>query len=566
MKVLKGTSLFPGLVKGIGCVYSNEQDGAIPHYSIPEKQLPNEIKKLDNALYKTMEFLNTGIERVSEPKAKQILNVHRLILDDKGLKDKLYKTIRKRKINAEHAVNDVFEEYIDIYDKKYGRIQELTHDLVYLRERILNAFSGIAGRFECPAIEDKPIIVVSQKLTPYMVFTIPKEKVLAFVTKEGGYTTHAMILARSLSVPIISGIDVSSDIKCSDKLLVDGFLGTVTVSPDKKTETKFLIKMKSHLKKADFCNIRKHISAKTKNNIRLKLSVNISRPKELELIKDFNYDSVGLLRTEFLFLNRVIPPTEEEQFNMYKSIAQESLGKTITIRLLDIGSDKLPSFFILPRQVNPDMEIKGARAVEVFYDVYLTQAKAILRASMFGNFRLLYPMISDFSDIETYKNLINDAKKSLRKEKIKFADRIKQGIMVETPAAALLADEFLKDIDYVNIGSNDLLQYTLAASRGNPVIENRYHILHPSILKLIEVVVKAGKKHNKEICLCGEVAAFEKFYPALLKLGIRSFSVAASKFSYLKCELMNMRYNAKTDILNKIYSARSKGELDKIFD
>lgn len=567
MKILKGVPVSPGLITGTVCLYSNEE-GDVPHYNISDGQVPNEIARLQESFEKTKYTMQDMIrisEEYSDRKAAEIFNAHMTILNDKGLFERVSTLIKEKKVNAEHAVNDIFEQYIDLYKTKRLHFRELMHDFMDLRDRILASFSGLSGHFECPIGERQPVIVASQRLTPYMVLNIPKENILAFVTKEGGYTTHATILARSIGVPVIYDIAVKENLKCTDRAIVDGFSGKVVVSPDKDTREYYEKKIKQYNKRKLFCDLKKDSTSKTKNNVRVKLKLNISTPSELAAIKGFNHDGVGLLRTEFLFLERDHPPSEQEQFDMYKSILQQAGGKPVTIRLLDIGSDKLPLFLALPDQINPDLEIKGARAVESFYDVYLAQAKAILMAAKYGDLRILYPMVSDNSDIFTFKKLISDAKKALTKEMKEYNKNIIDGIMIETPSAALLADKLLRYVSFANIGSNDLLQYTLAASRGIPLVEKRYHILHESMVRLFEIIVRAGKTHKKEICLCGEVASFEEFYPLFLKLGLRSFSIAVSKFPYIKCELMHIRIPRKSNILKKVYSAESKSELDKIF-
>ena len=568
MKFFKGNSVSPGLVKGIACLYSDEAEGSVAHYDISDDQVPNEILRLKEGFQKTRDTMQEMVKiarDISDSKAEEIFNVHLTMINDPGLPEKVSKLISEKKVNAEHAISDVLEEYINTYKTKQGHFQELAHDFADLKNRLIASFAGLTGHFECPVGERQPVIVVAQRLTPYMILGIPKEIVLAFVTKEGGYTTHATIIAQSLGVPVVFGIEIKDNFKCTDKLIVDGFTGKVIVDPDEQTEKLYDEKIEKLNKRNLSCSLKEHITPKTKSNIRVQLKLNISVPGELESIKGFNHDGIGLLRTEFLFLERKAPPTEQEQYDMYKYALLKAEGRPVTVRMLDVGADKLPLFFNLPPQVNPDLEMKGARTVEVFYSVYLSQAKALLRAASSGPLKVLFPMVSDMTDINTFKNLFLDAKKELKKDHTKFSDKLTTGIMIETPAAAIMADMLLKEVHFANIGSNDLLQYTLAASRGHPLVEKRYHILHPALVRLIEMVIKAGKMHHKEICLCGEVGSFEEFYPLFLKMGLRSFSVAALKFPYLKCELMHMRIPKKSNLLKKVHAARTKAEMDKIF-
>ncbi len=277
------------------------------------------------------------------------------------------------------------------------------------------------------------------------------------------------------------------------------------------------------------------------------------------------HDGIGLLRTEFLF-SKDHPPSEDEEYEMYSRILNEAPDRSITVRLLDIAGDKLPPFLKVPEGVNPDLELRGAIAAEVFSDLYITQIKALLRANSRGNLKLLYPMVSDLSDLKTFNDLVSKAKSELRLEKAGFNDiKISQGIMAETPSSVMLIRELLKEVDFINIGSNDLLQYTLAAARGNMLAEKRYHILHPSVLKFIEIAAREGKRAKKEVCLCGEIAAFEEFYPLLLGAGLTNFSVSASKFEDIKCELVHLARSKDKNLVKKFYETRSKDEADEFF-
>jgi len=394
---------------------------------------------------------------------------------------------------------------------------------------------------------------------------VPRKHIIAFVTMEGGYTTHGAILARSLDIPVIFGIDVRKELNCGVRAIIDGMSGKVILSPDAATE-KYYDRKDSRLRTwRQFCDIHSHMETKTKSNVRIILKANISNPGEIDLLKGFNHDGIGLLRTEFLFMEREQPPSEEEQYEMYRTILQKADGTPVIVRLLDIGSDKLPLFLKLPEQTNPDLGIRGARAVEYYYGIYLTQVKALLRAARHSEMKLLYPMVSDMSDLMTFKSLVSDAKKELKKKKQSYCRSVKDGIMIETPAAALLAEQLLRKVDFANIGSNDLLQYTLAASRGNPVVEENYHILHPALVKLMEMTIRAGKKHHKDICLCGEVASFEEFYPLFLRLGLRCFSVAAMKLLAVKCHLMHLSIGRSSSLIREVYETATKKGLERLF-
>jgi phosphotransferase system enzyme I (PtsI) len=501
--------------------------------------------------------------KLFDKRAGDIFSAHLAVLDDPVLYDKIADLIKTKLINAEHAVDDAFEEYIKTYELSDMHFAELAHDTMDVKNRFLFSFSGITGRFECPVGERQAVVVASKRLTPSMVLNIPGEHVLAFVTEEGGYTTHATILARSLNVPVVFGIDVEEHISCGDKVIVDGTHGKVIVGPGMETAAEYRSKIEDIKKKMAVCAVKKEEPSRTKKGHRIKLKANISIPGEMELLRGLNYDGIGLLRTEFLFMKKELPPSEEEQFRMYGHICEEAGGREVVLRVLDIGGDKLPSYIHLPEQPNPDLGIRGARALDFYYDIYLAQVKAALRAASHGELKLLLPMVSDVGDIKLFKDLISKARGELKREKKRYKKKIKIGAMIETPAAALMSDRILKEVDFANIGSNDLLQYTLAASRGNMAVEKRYHILHPSLLKLMEGLVRSARRSGKELCLCGEIASFEEYYPFFLSLGLKSFSVAASRLDHIKCELLHLK-KRRPAAIDRLYKAGSKEEMDKI--
>jgi phosphotransferase system enzyme I (PtsI) len=567
MKILKGISANTGLAKGIANVYTEEAEENIPHYMIEKEKIESEITRLKEAYGKTKEAIEQMLKASEEMFGKtgeEIFDAHSTILEDEALFEEIITLIKKRLINAEHAVNDVFDAYQEKFKQKDFHFSEITHDIVDVRNRILSSFDGLPGRFVCPINERQPIIVVSKRLSPSMVLNISQNEVLAFVTEEGGLTSHATILAQNYGVPMVFGIETVGNIGCGDKVIVDASLGKVIVKPDNKTERYYNKKIEEMAKLKEYCIDKEGSPAQTSKGVRLTLKANISLQAEVKMLEGLNYDGVGLLRSEFLFVNRDKPPSEEDWFKVYKNVAETTDKRSVNIRLLDIGGDKMPAYLHIPPGEYIDLGIRGARAIDVFYDMYLSQTRAILRASVYGDVRLLYPMISDVSDLESFRELRKKAESVLQKEGKKFRKDVKEGIMIETPAAAIMAGTLIKHVDFANIGSNDLLQYTLALSRANQIIEKRYHILHPSLVRLMEIIVKETAKYKKEICLCGEIASFEEFYPLFLSIGINSFSVEASKLSDIKCNLLHVAPPDKS-LVNKFYKNLKKEEIEVFF-
>jgi len=567
MKILRGTPIASGIVKGMVCLYLGTAESDIPHFIIEKKDLPFELERFGKALEKAKTEMSEMVrvsKKTGDKKAEDIFSAHLLMLKDQGLREKIEKLISEKLINAEHAVNDVFAQYIKAYESQSGHFKELAHDFVDTRDRILASFSVKTGRFKCRIGETHPVIVATKALTPSMMLSLDRNHVLGFVTQEGGITSHATILARAFDVPMVFGVDVENELDCGCAVYLDGSEGKVILDADPETADYYDKKIKKQEEKKNVCVAKRKLPARTKLGMRVSLKVNISSPDEFHFLEEMPHDGIGLLRTEFLFARKDSAPSEDEQYEMYSKLLSDEPKRPVTVRLLDISSDKLPPFLKVPEHINPDLELRGAIAAEIFEDLYIDQIKALLRADKTGNLRLLYPMVSDIGDLNTFRRITLKAKAELKKEKTKFNEsHIPEGIMVETPGAVMLIGELLKEVDFANIGSNDLLQYTLAASRGNQLAEKRYHIMHPAILKLIELAVREGRKAGKEVCLCGEIAAFEEYYPLLLGTGLTSFSVAALKFEDIKCELQHLERRKDKTLLRKYYGTVSKDEEDE---
>lgn len=569
MKELKGIAASSGIARGVVCLFQAEMEELIPHYEVSADQVEREVERLRDAIQQAQTAMETIIENAETAFDKQtaeIFKVHLLILKDKSLREKVEDDIFRRHVNAEHAVQDVFGGFAAYFSKQKEHFAELAHDYIDIRDRILMKLNVAAGKFKCEVGDQRAVVVAAKKLTPSLVMSIPLEHVLAFVTEEGGLTSHAMIIARSFGVPIIFGIDVDNELECGDAAIVDASLAKVIVAPDKKTETYYAKKIAAITQKKMVCEVKKDLHPQTKTGQRISLKLNISTPQEFELARELLIDGIGLLRTEFLFMDRKSPPSEDEQYEMYKKALGLCPDKPVTIRVLDIGEDKIPPFIAVPEGVNLDLSLRGALAVDAFEELFVIQMKALLRANVHGNLRVLYPMVSDFSDLYTYRAILKKARALLKGTGLSRKHlRVPEGIMIETPGAALLADDLLGEVDFINIGSNDLLQYVLAAARGNLLVEERYHILHPALLKMIEMIVKAGKRTEKEVCLCGEIASFEEYYPLLLHIGIKSFSVSVGKFEDIKCEMLHLRRKQKGNITQDFYHARTKKDIDTYF-
>jgi phosphotransferase system enzyme I (PtsI) len=573
MKILKGFSASGGIAQGTVCVYSREAYENIPHYEISEKQISNELKRIVDAFETANKSLDSMLEVSQDFFGKQgrdIVSAHLAILNDKAVRRKIENLIKNNKINAEHAVEDVFDSYIARLAKSGLHFEEISHDIKDVKDRVLESFGLGEGKFTCPIGEKGAVIVAVEHLTPSIVLSIPKENFLAFITRKGGYTAHATILARAINVPVIFGIDVEKELKCQTKIIVDGTLGKVFVDPDSKTQNAYKRKKELIEERMKVCRIERRKPARTAEGKRITLKVNISTIGELELLKEqgvfetpiddeIHYDGIGLLRTEFIFMKDYAPPTEEEQFGIYKMIIESAGQKPVVMRLLDLSRDKLPKYIHISS--GTEVDVRGARAVTLFKEIYMIQARAMLRAAVFGNLKILFPMIADIDDINIYKELIAEAEELLKKDNFNYKTPA-LGIMFETPSSIILADTLINEVDFSNIGTNDLLQYSVAASRD---AQERYHMMHPSIIKMIKVVVEAGKEHDIETCLCGEIGSFENYYPVLLDIGVRSFSVPAAKYEDIKCELLHISGSNYKDAAAKYLRNKTLESQEKFF-
>ncbi|MBN1384793.1 MAG: phosphoenolpyruvate--protein phosphotransferase [Elusimicrobia bacterium] len=570
MKILKGKSAANGIAQGIVFVYS-VRDLSLDrgqYHTITPEQIPDEIGRLEEGFDRAKNTLTKMIDIGKESLDRNNLNIfnfHLELLKDKALYEKSIQRIKEQNVNAQHAIRETFEEYIKSFKQKELHFSDLINDFVDIRNRILESFGKLSGRLQFPVGKEGPFIVASKLLIPSMLLEISRENVLAFITNEGSLTSHATILARSYRVPIVFGIDVEKHLKTGDDVIVDGFSEEIVVNPDQRTKDFYSRKIEQVAKKEIIIDTTKDQAAMTKDGQRITLKININSLDEVNYIKQLNHDGIGLLRTEFLFMGRTESPTEEEQFNIYKQILECSDGTSVTVRLLDLDTGKLPAYLTVPGHYSIDLGLRGSHAVDVFYDTYLTQAKALLRASMYGNLKILYPMVSDNNDLQIFRRLISNAKNILKKKKVKFDTKVSEGIMIETPSAAISAQELLSEVGFANIGTNDLLQYILAVSRDISIIEERYHILHPSLVKFLELIVRAGKKLNKEVCLCGAIASYEPFYHLFLELGFKSFSIPVFNFNNIKYCINQISPSKTGVLLTKFFTNKNKKQLDKFF-
>ncbi|MCY6483454.1 phosphoenolpyruvate--protein phosphotransferase [Clostridium aestuarii] len=468
-----------------------------------------------------------------------VFESHMMLLDDPEFTGAVEMNIESNMVNAEKALSDIIDMYMGIFaamEDEY--MKERAADVKDVGNRILANLAGKAGLgFEDL---DKNTIVVAHDLTPSDTAQLDKSKVIGFLTNIGGRTSHSAIMARTLEIPAVVGLnDITKCVKDGDNIVLDGEEGLAIVNPDEATIAQYEEKKVAYEKEKE--ELKKLINVKTvtKAGKRVEVAGNIGKAKDIHQVLENGGDGVGLFRTEFLYMDRDDMPTEEEQFEAYKYVGEKSEGKPIVIRTLDIGGDKKLPYLPLPEEMNPFLGYRAIRLCLDRKDIFKIQLRALLRASAYGNIKIMFPMISSLEEFLASKEILNECMDELRGEGKAFNADLEVGMMVEIPAAAICADELAKYVDFFSIGTNDLIQYTLAADRMNEKISYLYKPNHPAVLRLIKMTIDAAHKEGKWCGMCGEVAGDESMIPTLVEYGLDEFSMSATSILKAKQVIMN---------------------------
>lgn len=492
----------------------------------------SEIERLKQALNKATQELELirgkAVETLGEEEA-QVFDAHLMVLSDPELIGSIESNIRDNKVNAESALKEVTDMFIGIFegmeDNPY--MQERAADIKDVTKRVLSHLLGV--RLPNPSMIDEEVIVIAHDLTPSDTAQLNRKFVKAFVTDIGGRTSHSAIMARSLEIPAIVGTkEITALVKENDMIIVDGLEGDVLVHPE-NTDISFYEEKASKFagQKAEWEKL-KNEKTYTADGKHIELAANIGTPKDLAGVKNNGGEAIGLYRTEFLYMDSPDFPTEEAQFEAYKAILEGMGDKAVVVRTMDIGGDKELPYLTLPHEMNPFLGYRAIRICLAEQDMFRTQLRALLRASVFGKLRIMFPMIATLGEFRDAKGILLEEKEKLVKEGVEVSNDIEVGIMIEIPAAAVLADRFAKEVDFFSIGTNDLIQYTMAADRMNERVSYLYQPYNPSILRLIKNVIDASHKEGKWTGMCGEMAGDQTAVPLLMGLGLDEFSMSAS--------------------------------------
>ncbi|MED0673189.1 phosphoenolpyruvate--protein phosphotransferase [Aneurinibacillus aneurinilyticus] len=505
-----------------------------PDFHIERKTIGSakrEMVRLAAALEEAKQELESVKQRaqakLGEDKAA-IFAAHLLVLQDPEFIGPIQNKIREENINVEFAVREVANMYIGMFeqlDNEY--MKERAADIRDVTQRLLAHLLGVKLA-DLQAISEE-VIIVAEDVTPSDTAQMDTRYVKGFATDIGGRTSHSAIMARSLEIPAVVGTkQVTEAVEPNMWIVVDGLDGNVIINPtDEELEA---YRKKQAQYEAQRATWAKLVNEKTvtADGVRIELAANIGTPEDIESVLKNGAEGIGLYRTEFLYMDRTQLPSEEEQYNAYKTVLEKMDGKPVVIRTLDIGGDKELPYLNMPKELNPFLGFRAIRLCLEMQDMFRVQLRALLRASMFGNLKIMFPMIATLEEFRQAKQIVEEEKAKLIAEGISVAGRIEIGIMVEVPATALLADVFAKEVDFFSIGTNDLIQYTMAADRMNEKVSYLYQPYHPALLRLIDMVIQAAHKEGKWAGMCGEMAGDPVAIPLLLGLGLDEFSMSAS--------------------------------------
>ena len=490
-----------------------------------------EKEKLQKALddsREQLEAIKVKAEKEMGAEKAAVFEAHITLLDDPEFTGAMVSEIENNSINGLKAIDGVTNTFVAIFesmDNEYMR--ERAADIKDVSKRILSNFAGKGG--DSFAITEENTIVVAHDLTPSDTAGLDRTKVVGFITNIGGRTSHAAIMARTLEIPAVLGLgDITTSVKTGDAVIVDGLTGDVIINPSEEVIAEY--KAKKEKFQAEQEELKKLIDVKTttKSGRRIEVCGNIGKPEDVLGVLANGGDGVGLFRTEFLYMDRDSAPTEEEQYESYKFVLEKMEGKQVVIRTLDIGGDKTLPYLPLPEEMNPFLGYRAIRLCLDRKDIFKVQLRALLRASIYGNLAVMFPMISGLEEFEQAKEVVEECKAELKAEGKEYSEKIQWGIMVEIPAAAVYADELAKHVDFFSIGTNDLIQYTLAADRMSEKVSYLYNPMHPAVLRLIKMTIDGAHKHGKWVGMCGEMAGDEAAIPTLVEYGLDEFSMSAT--------------------------------------
>ncbi|MCA1062164.1 phosphoenolpyruvate--protein phosphotransferase [Rossellomorea sp. AcN35-11] len=543
-------------------------------YRLVEPDLSFEKKSVDNAeqevsrFQEAIETSKTELEAIrdkarvdlGEDKA-QIFEAHLLVLSDPELLTPIEDKVKSENVNAEFALKETADMFVSMFesmDNEY--MKERASDIRDVTKRILSHLLGV--QIANPSMVTEEVIVIAEDLTPSDTAQLNREFVKGFTTDIGGRTSHSAIMARSMEIPAVVGTkSITSSVENGDMIIVDGLNGEVHINPTPEVIEQY---KKEHARyeeqKAEWAKLVNEPTV-SKDGEHVELAANIGTPKDLEGVKNHGGEGVGLYRTEFLYMGRDELPSEDEQFEAYKAVLEGMDGKPVVVRTLDIGGDKELPYLNLPKEMNPFLGYRAIRLCLEEQDIFRTQLRALLKASPYGNLKIMFPMISNLQEFREAKSILEEEKKALLENGTNVAEHIEVGIMVEIPSTAVMADVFAKEVDFFSIGTNDLIQYTMAADRMNERVSYLYQPYNPAILRLVKMVIDAAHKEGKWAGMCGEMAGDEIAVPILLGLGLDEFSMSATSILRARSQILQLNKAEMKELAEQVLQLDTNDEV-----
>ncbi len=561
-------SQLTGIAASNGIAIAKAYKLAIPDLSFDKKKVDNttnEVERLTNAL----EVSKSELEKIKEhartslgDEHAEIFSAHLLVLSDPELINPIKDKIETDQVNAEFALDETAQMFIEMFenmDNEYMR--ERAADIKDVTKRVMAHLLEVS--FPNPALIDDEVIVIAEDLTPSDTAQLNKQFVQGFTTNIGGRTSHSAIMARSLEIPAVVGTKaITEQAKEGDILIVDGIDGTVIINPTDDEINEYKLKQQNfEEQKQEWAKLKDEPTI-SKDGTHVELVANIGTPNDVEGVINNGGEGVGLYRTEFLYMGKNELPTEDEQFDAYKSVLEQMGDKPVVVRTLDIGGDKELPYLELPDEMNPFLGYRAIRLCLERDDIFRTQLRALLRASRYGNLKIMFPMIATLDEFRQAKAILLEEKENLTKEGTEVSDDIEVGIMVEIPSTAVIARQFAKEVDFFSVGTNDLIQYTLAADRMNERVSYLYQPYHPAILNLVNNVIEAAHAEGKWAGMCGEMAGDSIAIPILLGLGLDEFSMSATSILPARTQMKDLSKEELASYKDQLLSMGTADEVE----
>lgn len=510
------------------------------------------FKKVVEESTKELEKVRDKAKESLGPEEAQVFDAHLLFLSDPEFTGAIETEIKDQKINAEAALDETAQKFITIFegmtDNAY--MQERAADVRDVSKRLMAHLLG--KKLPDPAAIDHEVVVVAYDLTPSDTAQLNKKYVKGFVTDVGGRTAHSAIMARSLEIPAVVGTEtITKDVKDGDMLIADGLDGDAIINPTDAQIEEYTKKGEAFAKQKEEWKKLKNEPSVTANGKKFIIAANIGTPNDMKGVKENGAEAIGLYRTEFLYMDSKDFPSEEAQFDAYKKVIEDMDGKQTIIRTCDIGGDKHLDYWDLPEEMNPFLGVRAIRLSMQYKDIFRTQLRALLRASAYGPLGIMFPMIGTLAELREAKQILAEEKDKLAKEGVKIGDDLQVGMMIEVPAAAVLADQFAKEVDFFSIGTNDLIQYTMAADRGNDNVSYLYQPYNPSVLRLIKHTIDGAHENGIWCGMCGEAAGDDIMFPILLSMGLDEYSMSATSILRIRSLMKKIDTEDIKELANK---------------